>query len=56
MRGGMWVASPLQGEGEGEGFFRIAAAQAPKPLTLVLSPLAEGRGEKSKRVSLISQN
>jgi hypothetical protein len=52
---GIWVASPLQGEGEGEGFFRISAAEASKPLTSVLSPLPKGRGQKSRRVSFISQ-
>jgi len=34
-----------KGEGEGEGFFRQVARAGPEPLTSILSPFAQGRGE-----------
>src|SRR5207249_3206469 len=40
------VASPSAGRGAGEGLFKATGPARPRPLTLVLSPLCKGRGEK----------
>src|SRR5436309_14375575 len=43
---GVWSPLPSQGRGEGEGSFRATARNRHQPLTLLLSPLCKGRGEK----------
>jgi hypothetical protein len=43
---GVWVTSPLQGEGEGEGCLSITGADASNPLTSILSPCARGEAER----------
>src|SRR5437773_4872708 len=40
------VASPSAGRGAGEGLFKATGPARSRPLTLVLSPLCKGRGEK----------
>ena len=48
---GVWVASPLQGEGEGEGFLEDNwCAETPKPLASVLSPCQWGEARKPARL------